>query len=187
MAVKVIEISLPEYHIKEKPAYLKLGQKVDKVIEENFPDGKYILRAISLDEHKDISLDQLAEIVIKTGTDKYDQKRKGVEHDKFLAYDYDTQAGTITIKNGKLVIPKTYKYTSEFADIVWHFYEHAPYDRGYPVRIDMLIVYDAKMLTKAIKVKEKPEVRKELTDYLYKFNNPEEKKEALIGVIKILR
>ena len=51
MAVKIIEVPLPEYHIKEKPDYVMLGKKVDKVVEENLPDGTYLVRAISSDEH----------------------------------------------------------------------------------------------------------------------------------------
>ena len=47
-------------------------------MERSFPDGKYILRAIGSDDHSGLSIDELAEIVLKTGTDKYDPNRKGV-------------------------------------------------------------------------------------------------------------
>jgi len=78
MAVKIIKIHLPEYHLNKKPDYLKLGKKVDELLERSFPDGKYILRAIGSDDHSGLSIDELAEIVLKTGTDKYDPNRKGV-------------------------------------------------------------------------------------------------------------
>ncbi len=188
MKVKVIEVHLPEYHIKKKPDYVKLGKKIDKVIEDNFPDGKYILRAVSSDEHLNLDLHKLTEIVLKTGTDKYDPNRKGVCHDEFCGYDYDIQAGTITIKNGKLVIPKDYKYPTEFGDIIWHFYEHTHLDRGYAVRIDLLLIYDPKQLMRARKINPKARsVRRGLNKYLYKFKHPTNKKDALLGIIKILR
>jgi len=188
MTAKVIEVHLPEYNIKKKPDYVKLGKKVDKVIEKSFPDGKYILRALSSDDHPNLSLNKLADIILKTGTDRYDPNRKGVCHDEFSGYDYDIQAGTITIKNGKLAIPKNYKYPTEFGDVIWHFYEHTPLDRGYAVRIDLLLIYDPKQLTKARKFYPKAQsVRRGLNNYLYRFKHPENKKDALLGIIKILR
>lgn len=188
MAAKIIEINLPEYNINKKPNYVKLGKKVDKILEESFPDGKYVLRALGSDDHPNLSLNKLAEIILKTGTDRYDPDRKGVCHDEFSGYDYDIQAGTIKIKNGKLVIPKSYKYQTEFGDIVWHFYEHTPLDRGHAVRIDLLLIYDSRQLKKAKKFHPKSQgVRRGLNNYLYKFKDPEKKKNALLGIIKILR
>lgn len=188
MVVKVIEVYLPEYNVKKKPNYLKLGKKVDAVLEKSFSDGKYIFRAIGSDDHKGLSLNKLANIVLRTGTDKYDPKRKGVCHDEFSGYDYDIQAGTITIKNGTLVIPKDNKYPTEFGDTVWHFYEHTPLDRGYPVRIDLLLIYDSTKLKKARKVNPKaPPVRRKLINFLYKFKNPKNKKDALLGIVKITK
>ena len=188
MATKVIELHLPEYHLRKKPDYVKLGKKVDKVIEHSLPNGKYILRALGSDDHPNLSLNKLADIIFKTGTDKYDPKRKGVCQDEFCGYDYDIQAGRIEIKKGKLVIPKYYKCPTEFGDIIWHFYEHTPLDRGYALRIDLLLIYDPKQLKKAKKFHAKARsVRKGLNSYLYKFKHPENKKDALLGIIKILK
>ena len=41
MVVKILEISVPEYVIKTKPNYLKIGGKVDSKIETELPDGDY--------------------------------------------------------------------------------------------------------------------------------------------------
>lgn len=188
MSVKVIEAHLPEYHIKKKPDYLKIGRKVDEVLEKSFPDGKYILRAIGSGDHTGLSLDELADIVLKTGTDRYNPKRKSVCHEEFSGYDYDIQAGTFEIKNSKLVIPESYKYPTEFGDIIWHFYEHTPLDRGYAVRIDLLLIYDPKKLVRARKFHPKARrVRTGLNKYLYKFQDPKNKKDALFGMVKIRR
>lgn len=188
MAAKIIEVHVPEYTIKSKPDYVKIGKIVDKAIEKNFSDGKYIIRAIGSDDHPGLSLHELTEVVLKTGTDKYDPKRKGIAHEDFSGYEYDIQASRIVIKNSKLVIPEDYKYQTEFGDMVWHFYEHTLLDRGYPVRIDLLLIYDPKKLMRAKKVHPKAKsVRRGLNKYLYKFKDPENKKDALLGVIKILR
>jgi len=185
MAVKVIEVHLPEYNLKKKPNYLKLGKKVDSVLEKGFSDGKYILRAISSEDHKGLSLDKLADIVLRNGTDKYNPKRKGVCHDEFSGYDYDIQAGTFKIKKGKLIVEGN-DYPSVFGDIVYHFYEHTPLDRGYPLRIDLLLIYDPAKLKKARKVNQKaPPIRRKLINFLYKFKNPKNKKDALLGIVKI--
>jgi len=127
-------------------------------------------------------------IVLKKGTDKYNPKRKSVAHEEFSVYDYDIQAGTMEIKNGKLVVPRDCKYKTEFGDIIWHFYEHTLLDRGYAVRIDLLLIYDPKKLKRARKIhKGSMGVRKGLNQYLYKFKNPKNKKDALLGIIKVLK
>jgi len=187
MVIPVYQVTVPEYNILSKPNYLKIGKKVDRLLEENLSDGVYIIRAISSDDHE-INLDELTKIIIEKGTDKYDEKRKPVCHKEFSSYDYDIQASKLEIKNSKLVIPSSYKYQSEFGDIVYHFYEHTPFDRGYSLRIDLLLVYDFKKLKKAKKYNpESKGVRKGLNNYLYKFKDPKRKKEALIAVFQILR
>lgn len=187
MAVKVIEVYLPEYNVKKKPNYLKLGEKIDTLLEKSFSDGKYILRAIGSNDHKGLTLNKLANMVLRTGTDKYDPKRKGVCHDEFSGYDYDIQAGTFAIKRGKLIV-KGNDYPSIFGDIVYHFYEHTPLDRGYHVRIDLLLIYDPTKLEKARKVNPKaPPVRRKLINFLYKFKNPKNKKDALLSIVKIMK
>jgi hypothetical protein len=188
MSTKIIEIQLPEYKINKKPNYLKLGKRVDKIIEQNFPDGKYILRAVSSDCHPSLTISELINTILKTGTDKYDPKRKAVCHDEFCGYDYDIQAGTFTIKDKRIVITKDYKYPTEFGDTIWHFYEHALLDRGHPVRIDLLLIYEIKQLSKAKKFHPKARgVRRGLNNYLYKFKHQKNKKAALLGIVKILK
>ncbi len=185
---KVIEIKVPEYTVKKKPNYIKIGKKVDKLIEKNFSDGKYIVRAIGSQDHPKLSVNELIKKIKKLGTDKYDSKRKEVCHDEFSMYNHDMHAGKILIKNSKLVIPKSYKYKTEFGDFVYHFYEHTPIDRGYSVRIDIFLIYDAKKLERAKKIKNKNPrwARKQTERCLYKFKDPKNKKEALVGIINIL-
>lgn len=188
MAIKSSEVTIHEYRKDEKPDYLTIGRKVDEAIALMLTDGTYILRAISSDDHKGVSLNELAEIVQKTGTDKHDPERKGVCHDEFSGYDYHIHAGTIEVKDAKVVRGKDDKYPTAFGSIAYLFYEHAPLDRGYPVRIDLLIFYDCSKLRRARKIHPRAKgVRKGLNNYLYTFKEPNNKREALIGILKIKR
>ena len=188
MDVKIVAVSVPEYSVEKKPDYLKIGKKVDEVIERNFGDGKYIYRAIGKDDHPALSLDDLVAIILESGTDKYDGERKGVCHDQFSVYDYDIQAGSFDIKGSRIVIDDTDKYPTLFGDTICDYYENAPLDRGYPVRIDILIIYDSDMLELAEpKIPGTTGLDPHLEKYLYKFKDRSSKNEALLGIVKILR
>lgn len=142
MSKKVFRILVPEYTIEEKPDYVKIGKKVDAFIEQNFEDGKYVIRAIGHQDHPDLSLNELIDVIVEIGTDKYDEGKKSLFDDEFLMYEYDFHAGFVEIKNGKLLENSNDDYPTCFGDIIYHFYEHAPIDRGYAVRVDLLLVYD---------------------------------------------
>ncbi|MGD0779586.1 MAG: hypothetical protein ABR954_02220 [Dehalococcoidales bacterium] len=188
MPIKVIAVAVPEYTVKEKPDYLKIGRKVDAVIEKNFSDRKYIYRAIGIDDHPGLTLDELVSIILKSGTDRYNPNRKGVCHDQFSVYNYDIQAGSFEIKNQKIVIEETDTYPTLFGDTIYDFFENAPQDRGHPVRIDILVLYDTNKLELAkLKNPELEEVVPRLEKYLYKFRERDNKRDALLGIVKILR
>jgi len=185
---KVITVELPEYTIEQEPDYLEIGKKVDHAIEHNFPDGKYVSRAIGKNDHPDLSLDELVSIIIESGTDKYDPEKKGVCHEEFSVYDHDLQAGSFEIKNSKIILDKSYRYPTLFGDTIYNFYEKTLHDRGYAVRIDLLILYDADKLDRANKVDHQAQgVGEGLEQYLYKFKDRKNKKDALLGIVKILR
>ena len=180
MKPKIITISIPEYTLDNQPDYSSVGEKIDKALSENF-EGTYLLRALSITDHPQYTLDELADIILKTGTDKYDPNRKGVAHEEFEPYQPDIQAGMIEVKDGKL--------TSEpFAEDMRRFYENTLIDRGYRLRLDLLVLYDPKQLIKAEKVdSDKPSVAPHLEEYLWKFKSPEQKQIALAGIVKITR
>ena len=99
---KIVSISIPEYTIDKQPDYAAIGDKIVKVISENF-EGTFLLRALSITDHPQFSLDELVDIILKTGTDKYDPNRKGVAHESFEPYKPDLQAGEIIIREGKII------------------------------------------------------------------------------------
>ena len=177
---KIVTVSIPEYKIDSQPDYILIGAKIDKILEENFT-GNFLERAISLIDHPQYNLDQLLDIIIKTGTDKYDPKRKGVAYEQFEPYQADLQAGDIEIKNGKLSEPYG-------EGLIKLFYENVLLDRGYRLRIDLILLYDPKQMVHAEKIdKSKPNVQPNLEQYLWRFKDPKNKSQALQGIIKILR
>lgn len=179
MNSKVITISIPEYTLDNQPDYSAVGEKIDKALSENF-EGTYLLRALSIADHPQYNLDELVDIILKTGTDKYDPKRLGVAHEKFEPYKPDIQAGMIEVKDGKLI-------SEPFAEDVRRFYENTLIDRGYRLRLDLLVLYDPEQMTKAEKVDaDKPSVAPHLEEYLWKFKYPNDKSTAVTGIVKIL-
>jgi len=66
------------------------------------------------------------------------------------------------------------------ADMVLHFYEGTLADRGYSIRLDILMLYDLDQLQPVY-----DQVPEE--SYEFAFKHPERKHEALVGLIKILR
>jgi hypothetical protein len=171
---------LPEYRIEAQPDYVALGQKIDQALEENF-EGDFLDRALSTYDHPQHTVDQLAEIILRTGTDKYDPERKGVAHEEFEPYQADLQAGSISIKDGKLAEPYGQR-------LIKLFYENVLLDRGYRLRIDLIVLYDPSQMMLAEKVDQaKPSIEPHLEKYLWRFKNPSNKAAAVKGIIKILR
>lgn len=179
--VKIISISLPEYTIDKKPDYVSLGTKIDEVIASNF-DGEILVRSISMTDHPQLTMDQMVKIILEKGTDKYDPNRKAVGHEEFSGYDYDIQAGKVKTEDGRIV------GESEGADIIQKFYENALLDRGYRLRIDLLVIYDPAKMILAKKIGDrKPSVHPRLERFMFKFKDPNDKLAALLGIIKILK
>lgn len=177
---KIITVSIPEYTLDNQPDYSAVGEKIDQALSENF-EGTYLLRALSIADHPKYTLDELVDIILKTGTDKYDPNRKGVAHEEFEAYRPDIQAGMIEVKDRKLI-------SEPFAEDVRRFYENTLIDRGYRLRLDLLVLYDPNQLIKAEKVdSDKPSVASHLEEYLWKFKSPEQKQMAVVGIVKITR
>ncbi|MFA5047839.1 MAG: hypothetical protein WC516_02230 [Patescibacteria group bacterium] len=177
---KIIAIDLPEYNIDAQPDYKVIGDKIDKAVAENF-EGSFLVRELSMADHPQLNVDELAEIIVKTGTDKYDPNRKGVSHEEFEPYQADLQAGQVVVENGRI-------NGESFAEDVKRFYENALLDRGYRLRIDLVVLYNPDKLVQAEKIdKTKPSTKPQLEKYLWRFKNPNNKQQAVIGIIKVLK
>lgn len=174
--VQVLSIPLPGYRIDSDPDY-SLGVQVDRVIRDHFDVTRIIVRAISSADHAPLTLDQLGQIVLEKGTDKYDPDRRGVAYEEFEPYHADFQGGPFEIGKGE---------PSFFAGVMKHFFRDAPSDRGYPLRIDLLLIYDRDQLVKAGRPDPgRPRLRYPLESFLFRFKNPERRRDALLGVVKI--
>lgn len=177
---KIVEISIPEYTIETQPDFAVIGSKINGAITKNF-EGSFLLRALSMSDHPQLTLNGLVNIIIKTGTDKYDPNRKGVAYESFEAYNVDLQAGEIIVKNGVII-------GESFAEDIKRFYENVLLDRGYRLRLDLLMLYNPKLMVPAEKIDPtKPGTDPHLEKYLWRFKNQKNKPEALVGLIKILR
>lgn len=179
MEPKIVAISIPEYKIDSTPDYISVGTKIDNAIQENF-EGTFLARVLSMFDHPKYTIDELTDIILRTGSDKYDPNRKGVAHEEFDPYKPDIQAGKITVKNRQLL-------GESFAEDVKRFYENALLDRGYRLRIDLIVLYDPEQMIKAEKIDPShPSVGEHLEQYLWKFKQPEYKSMAIKGIIKII-
>jgi len=177
---KIVTISISEYTIDAQPDYVSVGSQIDKAVQENF-EGTFLVRELSVADHPQYNIDELADIILKTGTDKYDPNRKGVAYEEFEPYKPDLQAGEIIIKDSKIV-------GESFSEDVRRFYENTLLDRGYRLRIDLLVLYDPKQMTKADKIDDtKSSVEPHLEEYLWRFRDQENKPNAVVGIVKILK
>jgi hypothetical protein len=166
-------ISIPEYTVLTKPDYAIVGAKIDEAIQAYFTGKKAALRYLSLRDHPGLSLDDLTNIITTSGTDRYDSDRKmSVAHDFYAEKGVELFVMPVEVTN-KLNIS---------AGIIRDFYEGALQDRGYSLRIDMVVVYDLDQLEEISITYDDGRVG----EGDYKFKYPERKQEAVLGIIQIL-
>ena len=172
--LKTITITIPDYKADEKPEIIRVGAKLDSLLAEHFSGKHVVLRCIGTRDHPGKTLDEIAKIVLHSGTDKYDPHRKGI------GYEIGSNQGKhIDFYGTEVVVrPDTDIFTR---DLLSDFYDGAIGDRGYHIRIDLVIVYDAAKLTK---VEHLYGQDIEESDG-YVFNELLHKTDALLGLIKI--
>jgi hypothetical protein len=184
-SIPVYSISLPEYKIEPGTDWKAVGGKLDQLIMTHF-QGKWLaIRAVGLFDHPGRTLDDLVGTILELGTDKYDPNRKGL----YYARDEvsDIAAGPCLVTNKGLESPDD---PDEHAmppgppgmeGTVLDFCEGTLADRGYAVRLDILMLYDLDQLRPVA-----PGLAPQVC-YEFSFKHPDRKQEALLGVIKILR
>lgn len=91
-----------------------------------------LIRLISSKDH-DISRDELADIIRKTGTDRYDKKRKHVFFDYYGKHDFDFFAGESSVET----------LEKDINEAVRLLPSRTKGDRGYEVKPDIIIIYDS--------------------------------------------
>lgn len=167
----VYVLSIPEYRADSKPNYTAVGSIIDNTIKDHF-SGKIALRYLSMQDHPDISLDKLIKIIDETGTDKYAPGRK-----MSVAHDFYSEKGVGLFAVPAEISPKLNISKEALKD----FYEGAIHDRGYSLRIDLVVIYDLNLL-ESIPIQYVNGVGKDA----YKFRKPNQKEDAVLGFIKLL-
>ena len=176
--MKTLTLPLPKYTIDAQPDYAALGPRIDRFIETHFPGKRMALRGLYMADHPTLSRTELIDIIQILGTDRYDPNRKGMHHEWYAPYGVDIHAiaGEVTDKLRALDDPDYIAAPSFFGEFLMDFYESARAERGYSLRIDILIVYDLDQLLAVPEDDPKG----------YTFKHPDRKPEALLGVINIL-
>jgi hypothetical protein len=171
--MQLIKLNLPQYSIDSEPADKEIGKIVDDELKKNFMGKSILVRGIASSEHPGKTIDELVNIIQETGTDRYDPARKGDRYENVEDKHIDLFA-----------FPETITPESEvFSKVVWGFYHSAKAVHGYPVRIDIVMIYDASQLQQ---VTHKYEGRDEIKDDGFAFKDQENKAAALEGIIKIV-
>lgn len=195
MTVTIATISLPMYTVAEPPDIEAIGPLLDEAVCKTFGQAEervVAIRGVSLIDHPDHTHDSLAELIIVTGTDRYDPDRKGPLHQAYDPYGVDLHVGYCAVSATSLRSLRadpspTFLGTispSPFAKHVSDFYVGPPVDRGgVPLRIDLITVYDPAQL-EGIRIPfhgdEKPPYS------ACRFKYPERRQDALLGLIKVL-
>ncbi len=120
-----------------------------------------------------MTVEELINTIQKLGTDRYDPLKVGDRYENIMNKHIDLFAFRRKITST----------TELFKDISWGFYHGAKAIHGKPVRIDLVIIYDASQL-KA--VMHQYEGRTDIKRDGFVFKNPNNKKAALKAIIKIL-
>ena len=163
---------IPEFYEKNKIKIEKIGDKIDKVLKKHFLGKQVAIRCLGSSEHPKKTVDEMIKIIKKTGTDRYDPKRKGDRYENIENKQIDFFALDFKInKNSKIM-----------EQFVEPFYYWPLIDRGKPVRIDIVIIYDPKKVNEVV---HHYKGRKEAKSDGYVFKEPKNKKDSILGIIKI--
>ena len=118
--------------------------------------------------------------ILELGTDRYDPNRKSIHHDHYAPHGVELHAVECEVTDKLRHVGNDEDYlaaSSIFAEFLMDFYESALGERGYSLRIDILMAFDLEQLVAV----------PEGASMGYAFKYPDRKQEALLGVVNILR
>jgi len=192
--MKIFTVKIPEYNSDQSPNFSKIGTKLDNILKENFLDKWLAVRGVSLQDHPGRSLAWLVEKIKEVGTDRYDPQRKGVHDGLDKKFGIDTHAVPMMYKD-EMVCPhysgERCETGSAIGELLNDCYGGAVVDRGYALRIDVLMLYDLDQLTPApLTWTDKGPTHTTSPISLqetctFRFKNSADKKGALLGLILI--
>ncbi len=170
--MKITNIDIPDYTVNEEPDYKAVGKIIDDQIKKRFMGKSILLRGVSSQEHSDRTTEDIIEVIKRTGTDRYDPNRVGDRYENIENKHIDLFAFQAVV-------------TTELElgwQVIYGFYDSAIGVRGYPIRIDILTVYDADQLEE---VTHQYAGRDDIKRDGFVFKNIENKQAAVLGIIKL--
>lgn len=170
--MKLLEVNLPHYSIDKEPDHEAIGAPVDELLKQHFMGQTVLLRALGSMEHPGKSVDDLIEIIKKDGTDRYDPERAGDRYANAQGKHIDLYALRRTISTNSKI----------FWQLSWSFYQSPLKTRGYPVKVDILVIYDPKQLKAVV---HQPDGHPHVKRDGFIFRDSENKAAAILGIIKI--
>ncbi len=170
--IPVFEIELPQYQADQEPDHKAIGKIVDNELKKHFFGQSILVRGVASSEHPDKSIDELIDIIKRTGTDRYQPARVGDRYENIEGKHIDLFAVPQTMTSGSEV----------FHVLVWGFYHSAIAIHGYPVRIDIVTIYDAEQMETVL---HQYEGRDDIKDDGFAFKYPTNKVNALKAIFKI--
>ena len=179
----ILKVQLPDYALAETTDWEALGKPVDDLILAHFPDRKLVLRAIGLQDHPGKDLREITELIIEHGTDRYDPQRASLFDEDFASYQFDFHGVRCNTHGGILRSAHNDVCDSVTGEFFYDFFHHAKLDRGYSVKLDVLLIYDAMALTGP--VVEDEISRNSWEDYLFKFKEPRRASKSLLGIVQL--
>ena len=172
LEIPIYEVDISEYNIKKRPVYKKIGKKLDEVIKKHFLGKNAAIRVLSSIEHKDKSVDELIKIIKKTGTDRYDSKKKGDRYENIEGKKIDLFAWPVKVNSSfevmRLFIRAMYRWPQKY--------------RKGSIRIDIIVLYDPSKLKR---VYYKHTYKRKILSDGFVFKYPDKKSEAILGIIKV--
>jgi len=173
--IPVYEVLLPDYNFDNgEPNHKAVGRPIDDELRKHFMGQKILIRGLGSHEHPGKSVDELIDIIKTTGTDRYDPKRVGDRYTNVGDRYFDLCALRRTISERSKI----------FWQLSWSFYRSPLKERGYPVRVDVLTIYDPKQM-KAVTYSQNGHSGRIMRDG-FVFKNPNNKAAAILGIIKIV-
>jgi len=192
--MKIFSEKIPGYNLEQIPDFATIGKRLDNIVKENFPNKWLAVRGVSLQDHPGRSLTWLVEKIQELGTDRYDPKRKGIHDGLDKEFGIDLHGVAMMYKN-KIVCPhysdERRETGSAIGELLNDCHGGAMVDRGYALRIDVLILYDLDQLASAPMIwtdngpayTDSPKSPQETCTF--RFKHPENKQGALLGIIRI--
>ncbi len=160
-------ISLPMNFRSKKKYYQIAGIAGDKIIHEHFLGKKILLRCLSSKDHKK-TVDGLVDIIKKTGTDRYDPKRKMIFHEFYKKHKPDIFLEECLVTKEKSIMK----------NILQSFYQKTKGDRKIGLYADIITIYNPrkmKMIKNVYEGQEKSDC--------FQFRDQKNKPKAILGII----